>query len=60
MKEQNTDVRHHFIREIIEKQDVKLTKVAGDENVVDMFTKAVPIAKLKHCMKLLRVVQYAE
>ena len=39
------DVRHHFIRKIIEKQDVKLTKVASGENMANMFTKAIPISK---------------
>jgi len=47
------DARHHFIREIIEKQDVILTKISGQKNAANMFTKAVPIAKLRHCMKIL-------
>ena len=50
------DVIHHFIREIIEKQDVILTKVLGEENVANMFTKVVPIAKLRHCIKILQVI----
>ena len=50
------DVRLHFIREIIEKHDVILTKVSGEENAADMFTKAVPFAKLKYCMKILQVI----
>ena len=51
------DVRHHFIREIIDRKKVKLIKVVGDENDADMFTKVAPLAKLKHCMELLQVAQ---
>lgn len=53
------DVCHHFIWEILDKKEVKLIKDAGDENTADMFTKAVPMAKLKHCLELLHVVQDA-
>ena len=46
-------MRHHFIREVLDKKEVNLVKVAGDKNAADMSTKAVPIAKLKHCLELL-------
>ena len=52
---QYIDVRYHFIREILEKEEVNLIKVAGEENVTDMFIKAVPLSKLQHCLKLLNV-----
>ena len=49
------DVRLHFIRVILDRKLLKLEKIAGEENAADMFTKAVPAAKMKHCMKLLNV-----
>ena len=51
------DVRLHFIREMIENKYVFLIKVAGENNVADIFTKAVPSTKLQHCMKILQFGQ---
>jgi len=45
----------HFIREILDRKELKLEKVAGEDNAAYMFTKAIPAAKMKHCMKLLNV-----
>lgn len=50
------DIQYHFIRDIIENKLVELTKVAGEKNVVDMFTKAVPVSKLQQHIKLLNIV----
>lgn len=47
------NVRHHFIREVLDRKELKLIKVAGEDNVADIFTKAIPAAKLKHYLKLL-------
>ena len=49
------DIKHHFIRQIIEDKTVFLTKIVGEDNAADMFTKPVPIAKLKHCMRILQI-----
>ena len=50
------DVRYHFIREILERKEVNLIKVASEENAADIFTKAVPMSKLHHCLRLLHVI----
>lgn len=50
------DVRYHFIKEILEKKEISLIKVVGENNAADMFTKDVPIAKLQHCLGLLQVI----
>ena len=49
------DVRYHFIREILEEEEINLIKVVGEENAADMFTKLVPISKLQHCLNILNV-----
>ena len=49
------DVRHHFIRQIVEDKIVFLTKIAGEDNAADMFTKPVPTVKLEHCMRILQI-----
>jgi len=48
------DVRYHFISEILE-EEVSLIKVAGENNADNVFTKVVPISKLRHCLSLLNV-----
>ena len=50
------DVMYHFIREVLEKKEINLIKVAGEDNAIDMFTKAIPISKLHHCLSLLLVL----
>ena len=51
------DIRYHFIKQVIEKKTVILTKVSGEENAVDIFTKVVPVSKLKHCLDILKLIQ---
>ena len=54
------DVLHHFIREILDKKEVCLMKVVGDDNPAGIFTKKVPMEKLKHCLKLLQMEENTE
>ena len=49
------DIRYHFIREVLDRREIDLIKVAGEDNVVDMFTKAVLITKLHHCLRFLHI-----
>lgn len=46
---------HERIKHIhfLERKEVDLIKVADEDNVVDIFTKAVSMAKLHHCLRLL-------
>lgn len=53
-KTKHIDIRYHFVREILEKKEIDLIKVAGNDNVADMFTKTVPMSKLHHCLRLLQ------
>ncbi|GMF35414.1 unnamed protein product [Phytophthora fragariaefolia] len=41
------DVRHHFVRERVERKEITVTRVAGVENVADTFTKPLPRAKFE-------------
>ena len=49
------DIRYYFIREVLNRKEIDLIKVAGEDNVADMFTKAVPMTKLHHCLRLLHI-----
>ena len=46
------DVRYHFVREIIARGDIVVSKVRTQDNPVDMMTKSLPIAKFMHCSNL--------
>ena len=54
-KTKHIDVGYHFIREILEKKEKTLIKVAGEENVANMFTKVVLMSKLQHYLSILNV-----
>ncbi len=44
------NLRYHFIRSLIEDGVLKLVKIAGSKNPVDMLTKPVTTEKLKLCV----------
>jgi hypothetical protein len=46
------DVRYHWLRDVIENQQMKLKKIHTDKNPSDMLTKAVPKDKLELCRRL--------
>ena len=47
--------KYHFVRELIDKGEVDLVKIAGEKNPADMLTKVVPTEKLRLCMSLSNV-----
>ena len=46
------DVRYHWIREVMEKQEMRLKKIHTDRNPADIMTKVVPREKLELCREL--------
>ena len=50
------DIRLHFIRDVIEGGEIKVTKVGTEDNAADVLTKALPVSKFRHCLKLVGVV----
>ncbi len=46
------DLRYHFIRSLIEDGVLKLVKIAGSKNPVDMLTKLITTEKLELCIAL--------
>jgi len=42
-------LRYHFIRSLLESEQLILEKIRGTENPADMFTKCVTVEKLKLC-----------
>ena len=39
------NIRHHFIRDHVEKEDVKLERVDTLDQIADIFTKPLPFAQ---------------
>ena len=46
------DVRYHFVRDVIARGDIVVSKVSTHDNPADMMTKPLPIAKFEHCLDL--------
>ncbi|KAG8481510.1 hypothetical protein CXB51_026364 [Gossypium anomalum] len=46
------DVRYHFVRDIIARGDIVVSKISTHENPADMMTKSLPITKFEHCLNL--------
>ncbi|KAG8481491.1 hypothetical protein CXB51_026341 [Gossypium anomalum] len=46
------DVRYHFVRDIIARGDIVVSKTSTHENPADMMTKSLPITKFEHCLDL--------
>ncbi|PHT68683.1 hypothetical protein T459_28170 [Capsicum annuum] len=43
------DVRYHFMREIIARGDIVMSKISIHNNPANMMTKTLPSAKFEHC-----------
>ena len=45
------DVQYHFVREVVAEGEIRLKKVATEDNPTDMLTKVVNTAKFEHCLR---------
>jgi len=52
----NIDVRFHFLREILNEDDIELKKISTKDNP-NMLTKVVTGTKFNHCKNLLSISQ---
>lgn len=51
------DIRYHYIRGVIAKGDIKVSKISTHSNPADMMTKLVPTAKFEFCSDLVGIIQ---
>ena len=47
VRTKHINLRHHFIREVVEEEKIKVTYIPTEENVADIFTKALARVKYK-------------
>nr|GEY51648.1 hypothetical protein [Tanacetum cinerariifolium] len=52
----HSNVRYHFIREIVESKEIKVTKIGMKDNAADAFTKVVPGGNERHELVVLSSV----
>ncbi|GKD16973.1 hypothetical protein Tco_1206131 [Tanacetum coccineum] len=55
-KTKNIEVRHHFVRDIVEKGEVIVDKIQTNDNPADMLTKVLTPTKFKYCLDLVGVI----
>ena len=49
----HVDIRYHFIRDILDKEQAEVLKVETEDNPADMITKVLPGNKFEYCLKLI-------
>nr|KYP37885.1 Retrovirus-related Pol polyprotein from transposon TNT 1-94 [Cajanus cajan] len=54
------NVRFHFIRDIIPKGVLQVSKIGTENNPVNMLTKVIPTYKFEHCLYLLSIQRPGE
>jgi hypothetical protein len=52
----HNDVRYHFVREILEEEEILIHKIHTMKNPTDMMTKMVITSKFKHCLDLVNIL----
>lgn len=54
-KSKHIDARLHFVRDMVEKSIISVSKVHTEDNVAYMFTKALPSSKFEHSLSLIKL-----
>ncbi|KAL5778179.1 hypothetical protein ACOSP7_011105 [Xanthoceras sorbifolium] len=57
VRTKHIDVRYHFVREILEEDQILLQKIHTAENPADMMTKVVTSIKFQHCLDLINILK---
>lgn len=52
-RSKHIDIRHHFVRELIEEDQIKIAYIQTRDMVADILTKGLPAPKHIHCCNLL-------
>ena len=44
------DIRHHFLRDHVNKGDIKIDGIGTDDKLADIFTKPLAYSSFMHCL----------
>ncbi|XP_057797428.1 secreted RxLR effector protein 161-like [Salvia miltiorrhiza] len=55
-RSKHIDVRYHFVRDLVNKGIIQVSKVPTEENPADCLTKPLQRIKFEHCLELVNVV----
>ena len=56
----HTDIRHHFIRDLVASKEIELTFIATESQLADIFTKPLPIDRFLFLRKSLGIISLAD
>lgn len=59
-RSKHIDVKLHFVRDEIQKGEIKMLKVSTDHTAADMLTKALPAQNFKYCLELVGLWEWCE
>ena len=54
-KTKHISVKYHYVRDTVATGEIVIRKVHTSENLTDMLTKSLPIAKFEHCLDLVGI-----
>jgi len=49
-RSKHIDVRYHYIRDVLQKDQIRVSYVPSEHNPADVFTKALPSPSHHHCV----------
>ena len=59
-RSKHIDVHYHFIREKLDENKIKVVYISSDDNIADMFTKALGKTKLSFFSSQLHILNEGE
>ncbi|KAL0793897.1 hypothetical protein Bca101_065274 [Brassica carinata] len=54
-KTKHVDVKYNFVRELVSEKIIDVVKIATQYNPADIFTKVLPVGKMREALRFLRV-----
>lgn len=55
-RSKHIDIKYHFVKDIVEKGDIRIVKIGTEDNPADCFAKSLPSFKLRLCLSLINLL----
>lgn len=56
-KTKHVDVKYNFVRELVSEKIIDVVKIATQYNPADIFTKVLPVGKMREALRFLRITE---